>query len=213
MYGLKRKRLYRFIVWVINIVLVWEKVFMDIITQRFDEHLDTYIKMRNYIEEIRVVADICKNALDKGHKILFCGNGGSAADSQHLAAELVGRFVKERESLPAIALTTDTSILTAIANDYSYDDVFSRQVAGLGQAGDVLIGISTSGNSKNVVKAIELAKQKGLKTVAFTGEGGGKLGALCDAVIAVPSKTTARIQEIHILVGHIVCELVEEDYD
>lgn len=213
MYGLKRKRLYRFIVWVINIVLVWEKVFMDIITQRFDEHLDVYIKMRHYIEDIRVVADICKNALDKGHKILFCGNGGSAADAQHLAAELVGRFVKERESLPAIALTTDTSILTAIANDYSYDDVFSRQVAGLGQAGDVLIGISTSGNSKNVVKAIELAKQKGLKTVALTGEGGGKLGALCDAVIAVPSKTTARIQEMHILVGHIVCELVEEDYD
>lgn len=213
MYGLKRKRLYRFIVWVINIVLVWEKVFMDIITQRFDEHLDVYIKMRHYIEDIRVVADICKNALNEGNKILFCGNGGSAADAQHLAAELVGRFVKERESLSAIALTTDTSILTAIANDYSYDDVFSRQVAGLGQAGDVLIGISTSGNSKNVVKAIELAKQKGLKTVAFTGEGGGKLGALCDAVIAVPSKTTARIQEMHILVGHIVCELVEEDYD
>ena len=116
---------------------------MDIITQRFDDHLDTHTKMRNYIEEIRVVADICKNALDKGHKILFCGNGGSAADAQHLAAELVGRFVKERESLPAIALTTDTSILTAVANDYSYDDVFSRQVAGLGQAGDVLIGIST----------------------------------------------------------------------
>ena len=186
---------------------------MDIITKRFDEHLDTYIKMRNYIEDIRVVADICKNALNEGNKILFCGNGGSAADAQHLAAELVGRFVKERESLPAIALTTDTSILTAIANDYSYDDVFSRQVAGLGQAGDVLIGISTSGNSKNVVKATELAKQKGLKTVAFTGEGGGILGALCDAVIAVPSKTTARIQEMHILVGHIVCELVEEDYD
>lgn len=186
---------------------------MDIITKRFDEHLDTYIKMRNYIEDIRVVADICKNALNEGNKILFCGNGGSAADAQHLAAELVGRFVKERESLPAIALTTDTSILTAIANDYSYDDVFSRQVAGLGQAGDVLIGISTSGNSKNVVKAIELAKQKGLKTVAFTGEGGGILGALCDAVIAVPSKTTAHIQEMHILVGHIVCELVEEDYD
>ena len=186
---------------------------MDIITQRFDDHLDTHTKMRNYIEEIRVVADICKNALDKGHKILFCGNGGSAADAQHLAAELVGRFVKERESLPAIALTKDTSILTAVANDYSYDDVFSRQVAGLGQAGDVLIGISTSGNSKNVVKATELARQKGLKTVAFTGEGGGKLGALCDAVIAVPSKTTARIQEMHIMVGHIICEIVEEDYD
>ena len=138
---------------------------MDIITQRFDDHLDTHTKMRNYIEEIRVVADICKNALDKGHKILFCGNGGSAADAQHLAAELVGRFVKER------------------------------------------------GNSKNVVKATELARQKGLKTVAFTGEGGGKLGALCDAVIAVPSKTTARIQEMHIMVGHIICEIVEEDYD
>ena len=157
---------------------------MDIITQRFDDHLDTHTKMRNYIEEIRVVADICKNALDKGHKILFCGNGGSAADAQHLAAELAGRFVKERESLPAIALTPDTSILTA-----------------------------TSGNSKNVVKATELARQKGLKTVAFTGEGGGKLGALCDAVIAVPSKTTARIQEMHIMVGHIICEIVEEDYD
>ena len=104
---------------------------MDIITQRFDEHLDVYIKMRHYIEDIRVVADICKNALNEGNKILFCGNGGSAADAQHLAAELVGRFVKERESLPAIALTTDTSILTAIANDYSYDDVFSRQVSGL----------------------------------------------------------------------------------
>lgn len=186
---------------------------MDIITQRFDDHLDTYTKMRNYIGDIRVVADICKKALDTGHKILFCGNGGAAADCQHLAAELVGRFVKERESLPAIALTTDTSILTAVANDYSYDDIFSRQVAGLGRAGDVLIGISTSGNSKNVVKAIELAKQKGLKTVAFTGEGGGKIGTLCDAIIAVPSKITARIQEMHILVGHIICEIVEEDHD
>lgn len=184
-----------------------------IITQRFDEHLDTYTKMRNHMDAIQAAADICKLALDKGHKILFCGNGGSAADAQHLAAELVGRFVKERRSLPAIALTTDTSILTAVANDYDYDQVFARQVEGLGQAGDVLIGISTSGNSQNVVKAVEMAKKRGLKTVAFTGQGGGQLGQLCDATVAVPAKTTARIQEMHILVGHIICELVEEDYD
>ena len=115
--------------------------------------------------------------------------------------------------MPAIALTTDTSILTAVANDYDYDQVFARQVEGLGQAGDVLIGISTSGNSQNVVKAVEMAKKRGLKTVAFTGQGGGQLGQLCDATVAVPAKTTARIQEMHILVGHIICELVEEDYD
>ena len=133
-----------------------------IITQRFDDNLDTYTKMRNHMDAIQAAADICKLALDKGHKILFCGNGGSAADAQHLAAELVGRFVKERRSLPAIALTTDTSILTAVANDYVYDQVFARQVEGLGQAGDVLIGISTSGNSKNVVKAVEMAKKRGL---------------------------------------------------
>lgn len=184
-----------------------------IITQRFDDHLDTYTKMRNHMDVIQAAADICKLALDEGHKILFCGNGGSAADAQHLAAELVGRFVKERRSLPAIALTTDTSILTAVANDYDYDQVFARQVDGLGQAGDVLVGISTSGNSKNVVKAVEMAKKRGLKTVAFTGQGGGQLGQLCDATVAVPAKTTARIQEMHILVGHIICELVEEDYD
>lgn len=184
-----------------------------IIGQRFDDHLDTYTKMREHFDQIQAAATLCKDALDAGHKVLFCGNGGSAADSQHLAAELVGRFVKERRSLPAIALTTDTSILTAVANDYAYDDVFARQVEGLGQAGDVLVGISTSGNSKNVVKAVEEAKKKGLKTIAFTGQGGGRLGELCDVTVAVPSKVTARIQEMHILAGHIICELVEEDYD
>lgn len=184
-----------------------------IIGQRFDDHLETYTKMRDHFDQIQAAASLCKEALEAGKKILFCGNGGSAADSQHLAAELVGRFVKERRSLPAIALTTDTSILTAVANDYSYDDVFARQVAGLGQAGDVVVGISTSGNSKNVVKAVEEAKEKGLKAIAFTGQGGGRLAELCDVTVAVPSKTTARIQEMHILVGHIICELVEEDYD
>ncbi|MCF0155484.1 MAG: D-sedoheptulose 7-phosphate isomerase [Veillonella sp.] len=184
-----------------------------IIGARFDEHLETYNQMRQHFDAIQEAASICKEALDNGHKVLFCGNGGSAADSQHLAAELVGRFVKERRSLPSIALTTDTSILTAVGNDYGYDEVFARQVQGLGQAGDVLVGISTSGNSKNVVKAVEEAKAMGLKTIAFTGQGGGRLGELCDATVAVPSKVTARIQEMHILVGHIICELVEEDYD
>ena len=183
-----------------------------IIGQRFDEHVATCQDMRQHFEVIQEAALMCKEALETGHKVLFCGNGGSAADAQHLAAELVGRFVKERHSLPSIALTTDTSILTAIGNDYGYDQVFARQVQGLGQAGDVLVGISTSGNSPNVVKAVEEAKAKGLRTIAFTGQGGGRLAELCDVTLAVPSKVTARIQEMHILVGHILCELIEEKY-
>ena len=144
-----------------------------------------------------------------GHKVLFCGNGGSAADSQHLAAEFVGRFQKERRGLPAIALTVDTSILTAVGNDYGYDKVFVRQVEALAQAGDVLVGISTSGNSANVVEAIELAKAKGVYCVGMTAAGGGKMAMLCDECIAVPAKITARAQEMHILIGHILCELVD----
>ncbi len=152
------------------------------------------------MDVIQEIANRCIVALNSGNKILFCGNGGSAADSQHLAAELVGRFKKERRSLASIALTTDTSILTAVANDYDFDSVFARQVEGLGRSGDVLIGISTSGNSKNVVKAMEMARNTGMHTIAFTGEGGGKLAELCDLTLAVPSTVTARIQEMHILV-------------
>ncbi|MDY3983341.1 MAG: D-sedoheptulose 7-phosphate isomerase [Veillonellaceae bacterium] len=184
-----------------------------IIAERFTDHLDVFGKTMEHMEEIDVIAERVASALTSGHKIFFCGNGGSAADAQHLAAELVGRFQKERRSLAAIALTTDTSILTAVANDYSYDQVFARQVEGLGRAGDVLIGISTSGNSKNVVEAVLKARDIGMHTFAFTGEGGGKLADLCDLVFAVPSKVTARIQEMHILAGHIICELVDEDYD
>ena len=175
-----------------------------------EEHENTVTALKlNCIPTIEKMAAICCAAIKDGHKILFCGNGGSAADSQHLAAEFVGRFVKERQGLPAIALTTDTSILTAIGNDYGYDKVFVRQVEALAQAGDVLVGISTSGNSANVVEAIELAKAKGVYCVGMTAAGGGKMATLCDECIAVPAKITARAQEMHILIGHILCELVD----
>lgn len=164
------------------------------------------------IPTLEQISQMCSEALHRGNKIMLCGNGGSAADSQHIAAEFVGRFHKERISLPAIALTTDTSILTAVANDYSYEDVFSRQVEGLGEKGDVLIGISTSGNSKNVVKAFTEAKRKGIFTVAFTGEKSSKLSEMADVTLRVPSSVTARIQECHILSGHIICAFVDEEY-
>ena len=184
-----------------------------IIAERFTDHLDVFGKTMEQMDVIQLMAERCKEALKAGNKVLFCGNGGSAADAQHLAAELIGRFQKERRSLASIALTTDTSILTAVANDYGYDEVFARQVEGLGRSGDVLIGISTSGNSANVVKAALKARDTGMHTIAFTGEGGGKLNDICDITFAVPSKVTARIQEMHIMVGHIICELVEEEYD
>ena len=176
-----------------------------IIAERFTDHLDVFGKTMEQMDVIQLMAERCKEALKSGNKVLFCGNGGSAADAQHLAAELIGRFQKERRSLASVALTTDTSILTAVANDYGYDEVFARQVEGLGRSGDVLIGISTSGNSANVVKAALKARDTGMHTIAFTGEGGGKLKDICDITFAVPSKVTARIQEMHIMVGHIIC--------
>ena len=149
-------------------------------------------------------------ALGQGKKLLACGNGGSAAEAQHLVAELVGRFHEERRPLPAIALTTDMSVITSIGNDLSYTEIFARQVQALGQEGDIAIAISTSGNSPNVLRAVEAAKQKGITTVGFTGGTGGKLVNLVDHAFVVPSKNTARIQETHITLGHIICELVEE---
>ena len=168
--------------------------------------------MENNIPIIENIAKLCRQAIHNGNKILLCGNGGSAADSQHIAAEFVGRFVKERVSLPAIALTTDTSILTAVGNDYGYDEVFRRQVEGLGREGDVLIGISTSGNSKNVLAAFVQAKKMGIHTVAFTRGKNSKSEDIADVVLKVPSTVTARIQECHILVGHIICQYVDEEY-
>ncbi|QWE22682.1 phosphoheptose isomerase [Polynucleobacter sp. AP-Jannik-300A-C4] len=152
------------------------------------------------------------DCLRAGGKVMACGNGGSAADAQHFAAELIGRFERERQELAAIALTTDTSILTAVGNDYSYDEIFSKQVRGLGKKSDILIGISTSGNSKNVVKAIEAAKKMGIKIIALTGNGGGKIASLLDADdihLCAPSTRTARIQETHLVLLHALCDGVD----
>jgi D-sedoheptulose 7-phosphate isomerase len=152
------------------------------------------------------------NAFKNGNRIYFCGNGGSAADAQHLAAEFSGRFYKNREALPAEALHCNTSYLTAVANDYSYDDIYARLVHGIANAGDVLLGLSTSGNSANIVKAFEVAKEKQIITIGFTGETGGKMKILSDVLFNVPSNDTPRIQESHIMIGHIICQLVEEKY-
>jgi len=160
---------------------------------------------------IKIVREIT-TSLKKGGKVILFGNGGSAADSQHIAAEFIGRFKKERKSLSAVALTTDTSILTALSNDYGYDIIFARQIEGLGKRGDIAIGISTSGNSKNVIEGVRVAKKMGIKTVSFTGSGGGKLAQLCDYNLMVPSANTARIQEAHICFFHIICELVENNF-
>jgi len=152
------------------------------------------------------------NAFRNGNKVLFCGNGGSAADAQHLAAEFSGRFYTDREALPAEALHVNTSYITAVANDYSYDVVYSRLVQGIGRKGDVLVGLSTSGNSTNIIKALEVANTKEMITIGFTGATGGKMKDICNLLINVPSTDTPRIQESHILLGHIICQLVEEEY-
>jgi D-sedoheptulose 7-phosphate isomerase len=151
-------------------------------------------------------------AFKNGNKVLFCGNGGSAADAQHLAAEFSGRFYLDRDALPAEALHCNSSYMTAVANDYSYDVIYSRMVKGIGVKGDVLVGLSTSGNSKNIVAAFEVAKEKGMLTIGFTGESGGAMKAISDHLLNVPSFDTPRIQESHIMLGHIICELVEAKY-
>lgn len=163
------------------------------------------------LDTIGEIAGTCSQSLCDGHKIMFCGNGGSAADAQHLAAELSGRFYFDRKPLAAEALTVNTSFLTAVSNDYSFEEVFARLVEGSGQAGDVLVGLSTSGNSENVVRAFQAAHRKGIITVGLTGESGGNLADLSDFIIRVPSSDTPRIQESHILIGHIICELVERN--
>lgn len=168
------------------------------------------LENRVLLETITIVAGALSDALRRSRKVLFFGNGGSAADAQHLAAELVGRFERDRRALPAIALTTDTSTLTAISNDYSYESVFTRQLEGLGSAGDVAVAISTSGRSPNVLSAVRKARAMRLVTVGMTGSGGKELAAAVDHCICVPSERTSRIQEAHILIGHILCEIVEQ---
>ncbi|WP_281950386.1 D-sedoheptulose 7-phosphate isomerase [Nitrosophilus kaiyonis] len=186
---------------------------LEVIEKDLQEHLKTFEKV---VEELKfhiyTASIICVEALKNQKKILLFGNGGSAADAQHIAAELVGRFQKERRALPAIALTTDTSALTAIGNDYGYEQVFARQVEALANEGDVAIGISTSGNSENVLRGLEVAKNRGCKTIGLSGKDGGKMANLCDANIIVPSATTARIQEMHIMIGHILCNVIDENF-
>ena len=187
-------------------------VIVEFLTSELDEHTDTVARTRERVagEFARLVA-VCTEALRAGQKIMFFGNGGSAADAQHLATELVVRYRVNRRALPAIALTTDTSALTAIGNDFGFESLFSRQVEALCRAGDVAIGISTSGNSENVVRGLQSAKAAGAITVAFTGDGGGRLADQVDIGIFIPSKITARIQEMHLLLGHVLCDLLERD--
>lgn len=182
------------------------KIFHDAIVEH-QKTIDAIAAQQPVFE--RIAGEMSRAILD-GHKILWCGNGGSAADSQHLAAELMGRFKCEREGLPSIAMTTDTSILTAIGNDYGYERVFQRQVEALCKQGDVVVGISTSGNSRNVCAALETARQLGAFSVAFTGESGGAMAGIADAVFKAASKDTARIQEAHILFGHMLCDWIEQ---
>ena len=164
------------------------------------------------LAKIEEVSNLITEAFKNGNKVLFCGNGGSAADAQHLAAEFSGRFYTDRDALPAEALHVNTSYLTAVANDYSYDVVYARMVKGIGNPGDVLIGISTSGNSKNIVEAFKVANEKGMLTIGLTGEKGGTMKELSKYLFNVASNDTPRIQETHILIGHIICQLVEEKY-
>ncbi len=164
------------------------------------------------LRTIRDCSHIITDAFRNGKRVYLCGNGGSASDAQHIAAEFTGRFYLDRKALPAEALHCNSSYMTAVANDYSYDVVYARLVEGIMNEGDILIGLSTSGNSTNIVKAIEMAKTKGVITIGFTGQKGGKMRELCNFLIDVPSNDTPRIQECHILVGHIVCQLVEEVY-
>lgn len=180
-----------------------------IFEQAIGEHLAVIESLRAEVPVLRRIAEAMAQALERGNKVLWCGNGGSAADSQHLAAELVGRFRRERCGLASIALTTDTSTLTAVANDYGYEQVFRRQVEALCVRGDVVVGLSTSGSSRNVCLALEAARRLGAYTVAFTGAGGGAMAQVSDAVLCVGAKDTARIQEAHILCGHMLCDWIE----
>jgi D-sedoheptulose 7-phosphate isomerase len=182
----------------------------SIIKFEFEEHLKTsQATFESIGHSVEVAAKLCIDCLKNGNKILLFGNGGSAADAQHIAAELVGRYKTERKGLAAIALTTDTSALTAIGNDFGYDCVFDRQVEALANTGDVAIGISTGGSSANVASALKLAKDLDCKTIGFSGRGGGEMNELCDINIVVPAQDTARIQEMHIVIGHTICHLID----
>ena len=186
----------------------------SIINFEFNEHLKvSQSTLESLVGSIEIAAKLCIDGLKNSKKILIFGNGGSAADAQHIAAELVGRYKTERSGLSAIALTTDTSALTSISNDYGYLHVFKRQVEALSNDGDVVIGISTGGNSANVISALNLAKDLGCKTIGFSGRDGGEMNDLCDVNLVVPSEDTPRIQEMHIVIGHIICHLIDQAFN
>lgn len=182
---------------------------MSIFKEKLKEHLNLFNLLEELSSPIDHAINLCISSLMFNGKILLCGNGGSAADCQHIASELTGRFIKDRAAISAIALTTDTSAITAISNDFSFNDIFSRQLEAIGRTDDVLIAISTSGNSANVIEAAKAAKNKDIKIIGLLGNDGGELDKLCDVSIIVPSKSTARIQEAHILIGHTICEGIE----
>jgi D-sedoheptulose 7-phosphate isomerase len=187
---------------------------MDMIERELNAHkLTTEKVIEELPNHIYTACVIASETINKGGKILLCGNGGSAADAQHIAAELSGRYKLERRGLPGIALTTDTSVLTAIGNDYGYERVFDRQVEALAREGDLIIGISTSGNSKNVLRALSLGRNLGCKTIGLSGKDGGAMGEFCDINIIVPSSDTPRIQEMHILIGHTICQAIDDALD
>jgi len=179
------------------------------VTEQLKELSHQLLLLADQTDKIQELADLCIKAILSGHKIIFCGNGGSAGQSQHLAAELVGRYKKNRPALSAISLTVDTSNITAIGNDYGYEYIFSRQLRGIGKSGDVLFGLSTSGNSANVIRAFKKARRMNIQTVALIGKKDGQMKALADYCLQVPATTSAHIQEMHITVGHIICDLVE----
>ena len=188
---------------------------MDKIKKIIKSSIDTkqsVLQNEGLLKTIAASVDVIVNAFRNGNRVYFCGNGGSAADAQHLAAEFSGRFYTNRKALPAEALHCNTSYLTAVANDYGFDEIYSRLIDGIGEAGDVLVGLSTSGTSANITKAFETAKKKEMITIGFTGKSGGNMKPLCDHLVNIPSTDTPRIQESHIMVGHIICQLVEEKY-
>ncbi len=185
---------------------------MKVVEKELGQIAENFTRLIAQAAVIRKIAEMWIEAISSHHKVIFCGNGGSAADSQHLAAELMGRYKIDRAPMPAIALTVDTSALTAIGNDYGYNKVFSRQLRGIGVKGDVLVGISTSGNSENILDAFAVAKELGIGTVAFTGESGGAMKKQAELCLAVPSSVTNNIQEMHIACGHLICGLVEQHF-
>jgi D-sedoheptulose 7-phosphate isomerase len=182
---------------------------MSLFTRNLAEHLALFNELSTIDADVTRAGEAIAAALEAGNKVMFCGNGGSAADSQHIAAELTGRFIRDRRPLAGLALSTDSSALTCISNDYGYEHVFTRQIQGLGKEGDCLVGISTSGNSANILNAFEYARSNGIRTIGLLGRDGGALAPLSDMAVIVPSQVTARIQEAHIMIGHTLCGIVE----